>query len=307
MKAFALIITTTLAAAFLAFWTFSAGPADAADITILLPRSVEAREGWFYLGEYAEIYGDREISSGASMAVIHHDGSFSRKDVIDALSYTEAAGREVSLIMPDAVEVAPEPEITAELRAMTAWNWRIEIDVVPGSWAETIKDFSSYRLPPKITPGARSIAVKLVDGDGREHNKQVKATWYQPIVYATEPLPRGEKVDVSKLGVKIGKAAMMITSFSSPEQLAGAVTRKTVNASVRMETGDVRQESFIRAGSTVTMVARYNGLGVEVKGIAMQRGGMGDIIRVKNLSSKKVLKAKIIGADRVEINTETAR
>jgi flagella basal body P-ring formation protein FlgA len=170
-----------------------------------------------------------------------------------------------------------------------------------------MKGFSGYRLPPKITPGARSIAVKLVDRDGREHNKQVKASWYQPVVYATEPLPRGERVDASKLGSRIGKASMMITSFSSPEQLADAVTLKAVNALVQIETGDVRQERFIRAGTTVTMVARSNGLGVEVKGVAMQRGGLGDVIRVKNLSSKKIVKARIIGEDRVEINTEAAR
>ncbi|MDR1132831.1 MAG: flagellar basal body P-ring formation chaperone FlgA [Synergistaceae bacterium] len=304
MKAHSFIIITILTAAFSAFLP---RPARAAELTISLPPSVEAREGWFYLGEYAEIYGDRETADGASMAVIRHDGSFSRRDVIDALSYTEAAGREVSIVMPDVVEVDAEPEIAAELRAMTAWKWRVEIDVAPGSWAETINGFSGYRLPPKITPGARSIAVKLVDADGREHNKQVKATWYQPVIYATRPLSRGERIDVSKLGARIGKAAMMMTGFSSPEQLAGAVTRKAVNALVQLETGDVRQESFIRAGSTVTMVARSNGLGVEVKGIAMQRGGLGDIIRVKNLSSKKILKARIIGADRVEINTEAAR
>ncbi|MDR1580592.1 MAG: flagellar basal body P-ring formation chaperone FlgA [Synergistaceae bacterium] len=286
---------------------FLIGPSRAADITISLPASVEARDGWFYLGEYAEIYGDSDISDSVSMALVRHDGSFSRRDIIDALSYTDAAGREVSIVMPDVVEVVPEPEIAAELRAMTAWKWRIEIDVVPGNWAETIRGFSGYRLPPKITPGTRSIAVKLIDKDGRERNKQVKLAWYQPVVYATEPLLRNELVDVSKLGSRIGKAAVMITSFSSSEQLAGAVTRKTVNARVQIETGDVRQESFIRAGSTVTMVARSNGLGVEVKGIAMQRGGLGDIIRVKNLSSKKILKARIIGEDRVEINTETAR
>jgi flagella basal body P-ring formation protein FlgA len=55
------------------------------------------------------------------------------------------------------------------------------------------------------------------------------------------------------------------------------------------------------------MVARFNGLGVEARGIAMQRGGLGDIIRVKNISSKKILKARVIGEDRVEINTEAAR
>jgi flagella basal body P-ring formation protein FlgA len=297
MKALILTVTAVLAA-------FFACPARAADITISLPQRVEARDGWFYLGEYAEIFGDREIADSVSMAVVRHGGSFSREDVIDALSYTASAGREVSIVMPDVVKVAPEPEIAAELRAMTAWKWRVEIDVVPDSWAETMKGFSAYRLPPKITPGARAIAVKLIDKDGREHGKQVKVAWYQPVVYATEPLPRGERVDISKLGARIGRASMAITSFSSPEQLDGAVTRRAVNASVQLETGDVRQESFVRAGSTVTMVARSNGLGVEVKGIAMQRGGLGDIIKVKNMSSKKILKARIIGADRVEINTE---
>jgi flagella basal body P-ring formation protein FlgA len=300
MKAFSLIMIAVFAAALPA-------AAFAEQLSISLPPVVEAREGWFYLGEYAEIRGDREISAGASMAVIKHDGSFSRQDVIDALSRTNAAGEEASIAMPDVVKVAAEPEIAAELRAMTAWKWRVEIDAAPGGWAELMKDYSGYRLPPKIIPGARSIAVKLIDDDGRERNKQVKATWRQPVVYAAEPLAKGEPLAPSKLGTRIGEASMMITAFSSPEQLAGAVTRKTVSAWTGIETGDVRQESFIRAGTAVTMIARANGLGVEVKGIAMQRGGLGDIIKVKNLSSKKVLKARIIGEDRVEIDTASGQ
>jgi flagella basal body P-ring formation protein FlgA len=237
------------------------------------------------------------------MAVITpNNGSFSRGDVIEALSHTGAAGASASIRMPDVVRVLPEPAVATELRNMTAWKWRIDVDAIPDGWTELMKGYSGYSLPPKIIPGARSVAVKLEDPKGRQYNKQIKLTWYQPILYSTRPIERGDSVDVSYLGVRIAHAGMMITNFSSREQLANAVARKTVNAGVPIETGDVTQESFVRAGSTVTMVAQVNGLGIEVRGIAMQRGGLGDIIRVKNLSSKKVLNARITGPDRVEIN-----
>ena len=120
-------------------------------------------------------------------------------------------------------------------------------------------------------------------------------------MYSTRALAKGDAVDAKLLRTRIGTASMMITNLSSPEELAGSEARKPVNAMVPMETGDISRESFIRAGTTVTMVAVVNGLGVEVRGVAMQRGGLGDVIRVKNLSSKKVMRARIIGAGRVEI------
>jgi flagella basal body P-ring formation protein FlgA len=276
--------------------------ANAAELSISLPSSIEAREGWFYLGEYAEINGERGIADSVSMAVISHNGSFARDDVLEALSATAAAGMSAVLSMPDVVQVLPESEIASELRTMTAWKWRVDVDVIPGTWEELIEGYSGYVLPPKIIPGARSLAIKLEDERGRQSTKQVKVTWYQPLVYSRRQLAKNDPVDLSALGQRIGTAAMMMTNFSSPEQISKAITRKAVNVFTPIDTGDVKQESFIRAGSTVTMVAKVNGLGIEVKGVAMQRGGLGDIIKVKNLSSKKVLKARIIGQDRVEIN-----
>jgi flagella basal body P-ring formation protein FlgA len=236
------------------------------------------------------------------MAVISHNGSFSREDVIEALAHTAAAGKSVSITMPDVVHVRPESGVASELRAMTAWKWRVEVNVIPGTWEEIMKGFSDYSLPPKITPGARTIAVKLIDADGRQSTKQIKVSWYQPVVYSPTPLAKNAPIDAASLRTRIGLTGMMVTIFSSPEQLEGAAARKPVSARAPIETGDVSQNSFVRAGSTVTMVAKVNGLGVEVKGIAMQRGGMGDIIKVKNLSSRKILRARVVGTDRVEIS-----
>ncbi|MDR3281303.1 MAG: flagellar basal body P-ring formation chaperone FlgA [Synergistaceae bacterium] len=290
------------------FFTFLAmvltliSPAAAADLTVELPSVIEARVGSFYLGEYAELDGERAIADSASMAVISHNGSFSRDDVIEALAHTAAAGKSVSIRMSDVVRVLPEPSVASELRNMTAWKWRIDVDAIPDGWAELMKGYSGYSLPPKIIPGARTVAIKLEDKKGRQYSKQIKLAWYQPVVYSSVPVARGDFVEISSLGMRIDRAGMMVTNFSSPGQLANAEARKSISAGVPIETGDVTQESFVRAGSTVTMVANVNGLGIEAIGIAMQRGGLGDIIRVKNMSSKKVLNARITGPDRVEIN-----
>jgi len=279
----------------------NSGPLWASELRVSLPHSIEAREGWFYLGEYAEISGDRELADSASMAVIRHNGRFSLDDVIEALSATTAAGSSVALMMPDVVEVRPESALVSELRAVTAWKWRVDVEVIPTDWNTLISSYRGYVLPPKITPGTRTLAIKLEDKDGRQSTKQIKLTWYQPVVYSKRPLAKGDAIHPGALGTRIGTASMMITNISSPEQLAGAAARKPVGAMNPFATGDITQGNYIRSGTTVTMVALVNGLGIEVKGVAMQRGSLGDIIRVKNLSSKKVLRARVVGPDRVEI------
>ena len=294
-------LRATIAAVISVLALLGSGPLWASELRVSLPPSIEARSGWFHLGEYAEISGERELADSASMAVIRHDGKFSRDDVIGALSETNAAGRSVAITMPDFVTVCPESELISELRAAAAWKWRVVAEVVPTDWNTLMAGYDGFILPPRITPGTRTLALKLVDGNGRQSTKQVKLTWYQPLVYSTLPLARGATIDVRALRTRIGTTATMITNISSPEQLAGAKTRKAVNAAIPIETGDVTHENYVRAGTTVTMTANVNGLGIEVRGVAMQRGGFGDIIRVKNLSSKKILKARIVAADRVEI------
>ena len=295
-------IRVSAAAVILILAILSSGPVWASELRVSLPQSIEARDGWFYLGEYAEISGNRELADCASMAVIRHNGMFSMDDVIEALSATKAAGSSVAIAMPEIVEVRPESALVSELRAATAWKWRIGVEVIPTDWDTLIAGYNGFILPSKITPGTRTLPVRLEDKNGRQPIKQIKLTWYQPVVYSKHQLPKGDAIDPGTLDTRIGKASVMITNLSSPEQLTGAVARKTIGAMNPIETGDITHESYVRAGTAVTIAARVNGLGIEVKGVAMQRGGLGDIIRVKNLASKKILKARIVGADRVEIS-----
>ena len=158
----------TAAAAIFLLAVLISGRAFASEMSVSLPSSIEARDGWFYLGEYAEITGDRELADSASRAVIKHNGGFSRGDVVEARASTAAAGSSVALTMPDAVNVRPESSIVSALREASSWKWRIGVEVIPGSWDELIAGYSGCVIPPKITPGARSVAIKLEDAEGRQ-------------------------------------------------------------------------------------------------------------------------------------------
>ena len=271
----------------------------AVDLVVELPGSIECRDGAFHLGEYALLDGDAELAAGASMALITPMGGvFTRNDVIAALGATNVAGRDVALRMPDRVRVVPESPVAAQLRTLANWKWRIDVQgISPEHWSGA----ESFSLPPKVLPGARTIAVKF-DRGGRKANKQAKLKWYQPVVYATRDLDRGAPLSRETLRVRIDTVGMMKPCAWDPSQLSQATLDEPVRAGRSISLGDVEQLQLVKSGSLVSLVASVNGLAVSVQGIALERGAIGDTIRVRNLSSKKVMTGKVIDVGRVEIN-----
>jgi flagella basal body P-ring formation protein FlgA len=186
---------------------------------------------------------------------------------------------------------------------MTSWKWRIEIEGLDDDIASLIMSGQKkFTLPPRVLPGARSLTIKLIDDEGRRPNKQVKLRWYQPIIYSVKGLVKDARIDISSLRSRIETVGMTSAPVSAVDQLKGATLRKTVSPGASIMLGDVEDALIVRSGSSVKLVAMANGLGVEVLGVALQRGGMGDVIKVKNLSSRKVMSGTVIDVGRVAIN-----
>jgi flagella basal body P-ring formation protein FlgA len=275
---------------------FAAFAARAADLAVELPPVIEAREGAFYLGEYAVITGERRLAAAASMAVINPSaGKFSASDVIAALGATEAAGASVSIRMPDAVSVRPESAVALKLRAMTSWKWRIAVE-----GADNLAD-GGFSLPPNVLPGAKSLSIKLIKPDGDRANKQVKLRWYQPVVYSESALQKDANLAPSSLKLRIDTARMTRPLVWDADQLDGSTLRRGVRAGDAIAQSDAEDALIVRSGASVKLVASVRGLGVEVRGIALQRGGKGDVIKVRNLSTRKILSGTVIDAGRVSI------
>jgi flagella basal body P-ring formation protein FlgA len=58
---------------------------------------------------------------------------------------------------------------------------------------------------------------------------------------------------------------------------------------------------IIKAGAPVTLISRVNGVEVKIDGVALEAGHAGEVIRVRNTSSRKVLRGRIVDEATVEI------
>lgn len=274
-----------------------AGTAAAADLAVELPDVIEARDGTFYLGEYAIFEGDPDLADSASMVALSpRKGAITRDDVIDALGSSPVAGRQVILRMSERTTVKPESPIVSDLRKMTGWKWRIDVKGLDDPAGR-------FTLPANVRPGARAVSVKLIDDQGRKSNKGLKVSWYQPVVYSPLHLLRDVPLVPADLRTRIDLASVSESYLWEPKQLHNATARRLITAGSPISEDDLEQAVIVKRGSGVRLIAKVSGLGIEVQGIAMQHGGVGDVIRVKNLSSKKIVSAKVVAAGRVEIQT----
>lgn len=281
------------------FFFFSLFPslAQGAELLIEMPERIESRGGSFLLGEYAKIEGEKKILSPVSMVSIAPvGGKISRKSIVSALSRGGFGGVNLTLRMVDEVQVVSESSLAQKLRESTGWSWRIDIQGVKK------EELGRFTLPDRVVPGARNLVVRLVDEQGRAHKRQVKLTWYRPTLFAVRDLLRGEALRAEDFEHRVAPAGYREDAVSSWEEVVGASLVRAVSAGRPLERGALSIEGGVLSGRPVILVGKVGGLIIETQGIALERGAIGAMIRVRNLSSRKIVYGRVVDAGRVEIS-----
>lgn len=84
-------------------------------------------------------------------------------------------------------------------------------------------------------------------------------------------------------------------------QVAGLVPHRFVRAGSPVSLSYFQQPIAVNPNQRVTIVVNYRGVRVTATGIVMTRGRIGSIVKVKNESSEKILSAKVIDSNTVEV------
>ena len=107
-----------------------------------------------------------------------------------------------------------------------------------------------------------------------------------------------------RLELRVAVAEYREVAVSSLEGVVGTSLRRRVLAGEQLEKGVLTIEGGIVSGQPVTLVGKVRGLVIETQGIALERGAIGAMIRVRNLSSRKIVYGRVLDANRVEIRQE---
>ena len=89
--------------------------------------------------------------------------------------------------------------------------------------------------------------------------------------------------------------------YTVPDQVIGKVSNRLIKVGTILNQNMLRGPIIMYAGDEITLISNYNGVQIKTPGIATQPGREGIIIKVKNASSGKVLKGRVLDAHNVEI------
>jgi flagella basal body P-ring formation protein FlgA len=120
------------------------------------------------------------------------------------------------------------------------------------------------------------------------------------VAVASVAIARGEIIDADDVEVVLRpKQFVRANFFEDTDILIGSRTKRTISLGMPVTSAMI---CMVCKGDKVTISANQSNLSISTSGIALEDGNMGDVIRVENSSSGKVLRARVSGVESVEVN-----
>jgi len=92
------------------------------------------------------------------------------------------------------------------------------------------------------------------------------------------------------------------TFFSEPEEIIGKQLKNTLNTGAILFSRHIQSPTVVKRGDLVSIVARSPSMLISVPGKSKNDGAKGDIVRVKNMMSRKIIFAEVINEGEVEVD-----
>jgi flagella basal body P-ring formation protein FlgA len=126
---------------------------------------------------------------------------------------------------------------------------------------------------------------------------------FRDVVTVTRPLRRAGIVEPDDVTLRERDISLIGQGyFTSVDQAIGQrLTRPMVTDQV-ITLVHLEQAEVIRKGDQVVITARSGTLSVRMPGEALSNGGMAEQIRVKNLNSRRIIKAQVTAPGQVEVS-----
>ena len=160
-------------------------------------------------------------------------------------------------------------------------------------------------LPEKIDY-VRTVPVQLrVFVNGKFFRQAVgyyKVKVYTKALVAARNLPIDKVLTASDVIVK----ECLVTNATSKyladfNELQGKVPARVIRTGTLIDSSMLQSPAVIESGAPITLIAQYNGVEVKTDGVAMGRGRIGAIIKVRNAKSGKLLRGRVIDEATVAI------
>lgn len=158
----------------------------------------------------------------------------------------------------------------------------------------------AFQPPGGKTIGNITVGVRCNSAKSWSLYVPVKVSIYDKVVAAARPLARGDIINSGDVKlVERDLAQLQSGYFSDPDEVSGMEVTRTISLDAALTNNLVKSPLQVRRGQQVILVANSGGLEVRMSGEALADGAAGDRIKVRNLSSKRVVDGTVTSATTV--------
>lgn len=131
------------------------------------------------------------------------------------------------------------------------------------------------------------------DGIPKEVSGSYEPANLVPVLKDT--LPVGAIISEQHIAyIKVPISKDLRAYHATKEEMVGKIAKRKVFANQLVHLKNLANPSIVDKGANVKMLFSRANLAIEANGVAMENGGKDEYIRVKNLSSNKIVKAKVL-------------
>lgn len=131
----------------------------------------------------------------------------------------------------------------------------------------------------------------------------VRIDIYNDIALNKTPLIKGQSIDASSIHYRKKKITDLhqgyFTKFDSIERLQA---KRNLASNSILNSANVAPKLLVTSGQKVTILLEINGLQIMSTGMALQSASLGQLIKVRNIQSNKIIEGTVSSEGQVTIN-----
>ena len=153
-----------------------------------------------------------------------------------------------------------------------------------------------------VRTGYQSEAPAKADKSSENLEKSDNLDLMQRVI-VVRPVSRGDLLTREDLGLQTLSRSGS-GGFTDIDELVGRRAKKSLRTGLVVHDRHLQPDWMVHAKQSVSVVNNTGGIQVTTAGIALENGRLGDLVKVRNLSSNSILHGFVAGTKKISIGTK---
>ena len=198
------------------------------------------------------------------------------------------------------IEYAARAELERQMAASGLTEPQFEIAVVTPRPAPPCSQQVAIEALDTRSPQRMRFVARCPDTPGWRYEYAVRARVSAMVAIAAAPVAANEALSDAQVTIERRDISNIADPISNPADAVGQMSRRMLRPGDILRSGQLSSPVLVKRGDAVMMVARREGIEVSMAGEALDAGGKGAVVRVRNAGSGQVVRMRVAGPGTVE-------